>query len=107
MMINSRARTLTLAIVVASMASSCARFHKWSDAGQEWIGAWTAPPQLTEPGNMPPTPGLSGMTLRQVIHPSLGGEQGRFRFSNEFGDGPVGVGATRGARAETRRAPGP
>ena len=99
MLINSRARRATLGIVIAIVASSCARFHKSSDAGQEWIGAWTAAPQLTEPGNMPPAPGLSNTTLRQVIHPSLDGTRWRFRLSNEFGDGPMWVLSAHIARA--------
>jgi lysophospholipase L1-like esterase len=98
MLISSRARQ-ALGIGIAVVASSCARFQKSSDAGQEWISAWTAAPQLTEPGNMPPTPGLSGTTLRQVIHPSLGGTRWRFRLSNEFGDGPMWVLSAHIARA--------
>jgi hypothetical protein len=30
-------------------------------------GTWGTAPQLTEPGNMPPNPGLSYNTLRQVV----------------------------------------
>jgi lysophospholipase L1-like esterase len=88
----------------ASVALSCGRIHKGSDAGQEWIGAWEAAPQLTEPGNMPPAPGLSGNTLRQRIHPSLGGTQWRFRLSNEFGDGPLEIQSAHVARATSRDA---
>jgi lysophospholipase L1-like esterase len=88
----------------ASVALSCGRIHKGSDAGQEWIGAWEAAPQLTEPGNMPPAPGLSGNTLRQRIHPSLGGTQWRFRLSNEFGDGPLEIRSAHVARATSRDA---
>ena len=55
-----------------------------------WVGTWTGAPQLTETGNLPPTP-LSNLTLRQVVHVSLGGSQIRVRFSNEFGDAPVTI----------------
>jgi len=55
-----------------------------------WVGTWTGAPQLTETGNLPPTP-LSNLTLRQIVHISLGGSQIRVRFSNEFGDGPVTI----------------
>jgi lysophospholipase L1-like esterase len=55
-----------------------------------WVGTWTGAPQLTETANLPPTP-LSNLTLRQVVHISLGGSQLRVRFSNEFGDGPVTI----------------
>ncbi len=102
---RSRTPRATLAVAIAaSVASSCGRFHRGSDAGQEWIGAWEAAPQLTEPGNMPPAPGLSGNTLRQRIHPSLGGTRWRFRLSNEFGDGPMVIEAAHVARATSRDA---
>lgn len=103
--LRSRTRRATLAVATAaSVALSCGRIHKGSDAGQEWIGAWEAAPQLTEPGNMPPAPGLSGNTLRQRIHPSLGGTQWRFRLSNEFGDGPLEIQSAHVARATSRDA---
>jgi lysophospholipase L1-like esterase len=61
-----------------------------------WVGTWTGAPQLTESGNpsnnLPPSP-LSGATLRQVVHVSLGGSQIRVRFSNEFGKGNVVIAA--------------
>ena len=63
-------------------------------AGGHWVGTWTGAPQLTETGNLPPTP-LSNLTLRQVVHVSLGGSQIRVRLSNEFGDGPVTVNQAR------------
>ncbi|MBV9681074.1 MAG: SGNH/GDSL hydrolase family protein [Solirubrobacterales bacterium] len=56
-----------------------------------WVDTWTAMPQLTEPGNMPPAPftGTSSVlvdaTLRQTIHVTLGGRQVRIEFSNAFG----------------------
>jgi len=102
---GSRTRRAALTVVIAaSIGSSCGRFHRGSDAGQEWIGAWEAAPQLTEPGNMPPAPGLSGNTLRQRIHPSLGGTEWRFRLSNEFGDGPLEIQSAHVARATSRDA---
>jgi lysophospholipase L1-like esterase len=46
-----------------------------------------------EPANLPPQPGLSGNTLRQVVHVSVGGARMRVRFSNVFGDGPLTIAA--------------
>ena len=57
------------------------------------MGTWATSQQIVEPGNMPPAPGLSGNTLRQVVHVSLGGTQIRTRFSNVFGDGPMTIAA--------------
>jgi lysophospholipase L1-like esterase len=56
---------------------------------KQWIGTWTTAPQLTELANMPPSPGLSNNTLRQVVHVSVGGNQLRLKFSNEYGFSPV------------------
>jgi lysophospholipase L1-like esterase len=56
-----------------------------------WVGTWAASPQLTEPANMPPEPGLADATLRQVVHVSLGGARLRVRFSNAFGTKPLPI----------------
>lgn len=62
---------------------------KTSDTGEKWVGTWTTSPQLVEPRNNPPTPGLSNNTLRQVVCVSIGGDSLRVRFSNEFSKSPV------------------
>jgi lysophospholipase L1-like esterase len=69
-----------------------------------WVGTWGAAPQLTEPKNLPPAPGLADSTLRQVVHVSVGGAQIRVRFSNAFGSGPVEVTAAAVAAAGDRGA---
>lgn len=56
-----------------------------------WVGTWAASPQLTEPSNMPPEPGLADATLRQVVHVSIGGKRLRLRFSNAFGAKPLTI----------------
>jgi hypothetical protein len=86
--------------LVVTLACAPPRTHAPS-ADQHWIGAWEAAPQLVEPRNMPPSPGLSGTTLRQVIHPSIGGTMWRFRLSNEFGDGPLVVDSVHVARSSS------
>ncbi len=60
---------------------------------EEWVGTWSTAPQLVEPHNMPPEPGLSHNTLRQVVRVSLGGDSLRIRFSNEFSTSPVTLAA--------------
>jgi lysophospholipase L1-like esterase len=47
--------------------------------------------QLTEPRNLPPAPGLSNNTLRQVVHVTLGGSKLRLQFSNAYGSSPVTI----------------
>jgi lysophospholipase L1-like esterase len=60
-------------------------------SGDHWVDTWTAMPQLTEPGNMPPAPftGTDSVfvnsTVRQTVHVTQGGDQLRLRFSNAFG----------------------
>ncbi len=55
----------------------------------KWVGTWSTAPQLVEPNNNPPSPGLSHNTLRQIVRVSLGGDTLRMRFSNEFSTSPV------------------
>ena len=58
-------------------------------AAKTWVGTWGTAPQLVEPNNMPPVPGLSNNTLRQVVCVSVGGKRLRLKFSNEFSKSPV------------------
>ena len=62
-----------------------------SRSNQVWCGTWSTAPQLVEPRNMPPDPGLSNNTLRQIVAVSIGGYRLRMRFSNEFGTSPVTI----------------
>ncbi len=55
----------------------------------KWVGTWGTSPQLVESSNMPPSPGLSNNTLRQVVRVSIGGNQLRLKFSNEYGTSPL------------------
>ncbi|HEV2671640.1 MAG TPA: SGNH/GDSL hydrolase family protein [Gemmatimonadales bacterium] len=66
---------------------------------QHWLGTWTASPQLVESRNMPPAPGLTASTLRQVFHVSIGGPVIRLHFSNAFGDAPLTIAAAHIARS--------
>jgi len=60
-----------------------------SATAQQWVGTWSTAPQLVETGNMPPSPGLTNNSLRQVIRVSIGGDTLRVRFSNEFSTSAV------------------
>ncbi|MFL5620334.1 MAG: SGNH/GDSL hydrolase family protein [Gemmatimonadaceae bacterium] len=57
------------------------------------MGTWATALQIVEPANLPPSPGLTGNTLRQVVHASIGGRRLRVRFSNVFGDAPLTIAA--------------
>lgn len=56
---------------------------------EKWVGTWACAQMLVEPNNMPPAPGLSENTLRQIIRVSIGGKRMRLRFSNIFSDQPT------------------
>lgn len=58
---------------------------------ENWVGTWATAPQLVEPGNMPPQPGLTNNTIRQIVRVSVGGEKLRLRFSNVFSKQPVTI----------------
>jgi lysophospholipase L1-like esterase len=88
-----------LAMSFGAAATTCAPRSARRTMTEHWVGTWTAPAQLTEPRNLPPPPGLSGSTLRQVIRVSLGGLRLRLRLSNRFGNAPVVVARARVARS--------
>jgi lysophospholipase L1-like esterase len=80
-------RSFLGSIVVAGMLTVLpSSFAKDSST---WVGSWACSPQLVEPQNRPPEPGLRGNTLRQLVHLTLGGGEIRLRFSNEFGTTPL------------------
>ena len=87
----TRRRDTWLLLAALATIGGCASVHRAEGDHADWVATWQAPPQLTEPRNMPPAPGLSGMTLRQRFHLTLGGSRIRIRLSNEYGDGSVEI----------------
>lgn len=72
------------------LLSSCNLLgQKNTDTGKKWVGTWATAPQLVEPHNMPPEPGLTNNSLRQIVRVSIGGDTLRIKFSNEFSTSPV------------------
>jgi lysophospholipase L1-like esterase len=67
---------------------------------RRWIASWVSAQQLTEPGNLPPAPGLANSTLRQIVQLSLGGDRLRISFSNLFGNAPLELRRAHVARSE-------
>ncbi len=73
-----------------------------------WIATWAAAPTTVPP--TPPTV-LTAQTVRQIVHCSAGGDEIRIRVTNEFGQGPLRIGAVRvaqraGTGAGTATVPG-
>jgi lysophospholipase L1-like esterase len=77
-----------LSITLATLATYCSSpkqaVKEVNNKGEEWVGTWATAPQLVEPNNMPPPPGLSNNSLRQIVRVSLGGEKIRLRLSNAY-----------------------
>jgi lysophospholipase L1-like esterase len=83
-------------ILWALTAAGCvASAPRARPAAERWVATWATAPQLTEPRNMPPAPGLAGNTLRQALRVSIGGSRLRVRWSNEYGQSPMVIRAAR------------
>lgn len=77
--------TACAALALVSGAPSRAQ----SSIHPQWVGAWAAAPMLAWGAqNVRP---LSGVTLREIIHLSAGGQQIRVRFTNAFGAEPLTI----------------
>ncbi|MBP7506400.1 MAG: SGNH/GDSL hydrolase family protein [Prolixibacteraceae bacterium] len=74
-------------LIISFFSYSCSNaFSK-----QVWTGTWGTSPQLTEPHNNPPQPGLTDNALRQTVRVSIGGEVLRLHLSNEFSKSEVKI----------------
>ena len=70
-------------------------------AGGHWVGTWGTAPQLVEPHNNPPAPGLSNNSLREIVQVSIGGKTVRLKLTNEFSQQPTEIKAIELAVAKT------
>jgi lysophospholipase L1-like esterase len=94
---NTFSRALrALHLPFSAMLASSIVLGSWSlfgqpnpDSTKKWVGTWSTAEQLVEPGNVPPSPGLTNNSLRQVVRVSIGGDTLRVRFSNEFSTSAV------------------
>jgi lysophospholipase L1-like esterase len=73
------------ALVFVPAASSRAQ----SMPHPQWVGTWATSPYLADGGMNVRM--LSGVTLRQIAHISIGGAEVRVRFTNEFGQDPLTI----------------
>jgi lysophospholipase L1-like esterase len=71
-------------ILLAVLASFEAILAIGQDAG--WVGTWAVAPMRGEPDVR-----LSGVTLRQIVHTSVGGDKLRIQVSNIYGDRPLEI----------------
>ncbi|QQS06898.1 MAG: SGNH/GDSL hydrolase family protein [Fibrobacterota bacterium] len=54
----------------------------FAQSDNHWVATWSAAPYLVESANMPPSPGLTNNTLRQVVRVSIGGDTLRLKLTN-------------------------
>jgi lysophospholipase L1-like esterase len=80
-------RSLILALAVVSVEPLLAK----PDA-TKWVGTWASSP-LLDAHAKPAEAALTGATLREVVHVSIGGDMVRVRFSNLYGTSPLLIGA--------------
>ncbi|MFF4991901.1 SGNH/GDSL hydrolase family protein [Streptosporangium saharense] len=68
-----------------------------TETNSGWVRSWGASPQAVHDGlgSFEDHPPLADVTLRQVVRVSGGGHRVRVRFTNEFGTGPLSIGAAR------------
>jgi lysophospholipase L1-like esterase len=65
----------------------------------KWVASWGSAQMVADGDNALPDEALTGATLRQVAHLSLGGKSVRVRFSNAFGTQPLAIAGARIARS--------
>ena len=54
-----------------------------------WVGSWSAAQQIPEPQNALAPADMTGATIRQIVHLSVGGPELRVHLSNAFGTKPL------------------
>ncbi|MBR2235997.1 MAG: hypothetical protein IJ892_13200, partial [Prevotella sp.] len=87
-----RGKTLLLFFLLLSVSAM---------ADDHWVGTWGTAPQLVESNNNPPSPGLGGNSLRQIVQVSIGGETVRLKLTNEFSSGSTKINAVELAYAKS------
>jgi lysophospholipase L1-like esterase len=73
-------------------------------AQTRWVGTWAASQQLAEPANSLAGDDLRDVTVRQIVHLSIGGRELRVCLSNRFGAAPLHLDSVHIARATSPRA---
>jgi lysophospholipase L1-like esterase len=90
-------RRATVAALAAVVAAAVLVTTSGSSAAVNpvigWAGSWStglvAPSPLDTGGSLS---GFNNESIRMIVHTSLGGDNVRLRFSNEFGSGPITIG---------------
>jgi hypothetical protein len=92
-------------LLIAILSLGTAGFAQSEATSQVWVGTWASSQQLPEPANTLPGEGLTDITLRQIVHLSIGGKILRFRLSNAFGTAPLHFTSVHVARPQSSGSP--
>ena len=65
---------------------------------QNWVGSWASSQQLVEPRNSIAEADLKDVTLRQIVHMTIGGDELRLHLSNRYGTAPLHISSVHVAR---------
>ncbi|HEY6403308.1 MAG TPA: SGNH/GDSL hydrolase family protein [Blastocatellia bacterium] len=87
-----------LTVITPSAFTDTDGWHGHHQRDRSWIASWAASPQGPLPTGLSLT-GFTDQTLRQIVFTSLGGDVVRVRFTNEFSDRPLNIGAAQVAIA--------
>ncbi|GAA2615831.1 SGNH/GDSL hydrolase family protein [Streptomyces axinellae] len=68
--------------------SSQARNNASPASSGNWVGSWSASPAAAEPNSRD---GFTNMSIRNVVHTSVGGTGARIQLSNLFGNRPLTI----------------
>ena len=94
-------RSLAGAAAWVAVLSSCARapvpaVSPVSPALPAWIATWAPSQSATPPrpaaGVADRVPTYVNVTMREIVHTTIGGDRLRIRISNEYGDRPIVIG---------------
>lgn len=94
-------RKSSLAVLV--LLASVSALGQAKDA--KWVGTWAASQQTPEPQNALAVDDMRDLTLRQIVHLSIGGVTLRVHISNAFGTEPLHFTSVHIARPVSASAP--
>jgi lysophospholipase L1-like esterase len=87
------AAAVMLAIVCAMSTTVRASDAAADFRGLRWVATWTAAPMPGDSTFGPPAPNLANLTVRHIVHITVGGGRLRVKLSNVFGQKPLAIGS--------------
>jgi lysophospholipase L1-like esterase len=82
-------RNLLLLAFLATFSPALKGIAQSSANAQVWVGSWAASQQIPEPQNALSPADLNDVTIREIVHLSIGGSTLRVHLSNSFGTEPL------------------